>query len=44
VSRTDALRLMTRGNAGTMTLSADPAVVAVDAIADVQVLATNPTG
>jgi hypothetical protein len=44
VSQSDAVRLMTRSDAGTMTLSADPASVAVDSIPDVQVLATSPAG
>ena len=43
VSRSDALQLMTSADAGTITLSADPATVDVDVIADVQVLATNPS-
>jgi predicted amidohydrolase YtcJ len=43
VSRTDALRLMTRSDAGTMTLSADPAEVGLDAITAIQVLATIPS-
>ncbi|MGA7989557.1 MAG: amidohydrolase family protein [Candidatus Dormiibacterota bacterium] len=44
LSRTDALRLMTRSDAGTMTLSVDPADVAVGSPSDIQVLATNPSG
>jgi hypothetical protein len=44
LSRTDALRLMTRSDAGTMTLTADPADVAVESPSDIQVLATKPSG
>ncbi len=44
VSRSDALRLMTRSDAGTMTLSANPAEVDVDSLPDVKVLATSPSG
>jgi predicted amidohydrolase YtcJ len=43
MSRADALRLMTRVESGTVTLSADPELVGVDDIHDMQVLATNPT-
>ncbi len=44
LSRAVALRLMTRIEAGTVTLDADPASVDVDSLADLEVLRTSPAG